>query len=317
MKRSSDPQSVLDKYRASLSPGVATRERAWDGLAARAAAGEAPSLATAPPPPVLPVAAAGLARGPALLAGALGASALLIAAAWSWRALHAPSPQTARELPRAAAAGPERAAPSQAEPQRITLSVAVQPAQVARGAGSSPAPAAHEAESSARPAARTALSSRTSATISRNGTPAPSASAVAHSASSQSQMAHASGAGASFAPFGATQRVPMVRAPERSADTAAKPAPQLEEELRLLRSAYEALRSGHPKRALNWLGEHAARFPRGSLAEARDVARIMALCQAGQRNAARTEAAHFLQLSPRSPHAGRVRSLCTDTGEPP
>jgi hypothetical protein len=124
-------------------------------------------------------------------------------------------------------------------------------------------------------------------------------------------------AGGSFAGFDVAPngRVP---ASVRGANTGTgEAAPQLEEELRLLRAAYEALRSDRPKRALSWLDEHATRFPHGALAETREVARIMALCQTGQREAARAEAAHFLQRSPRSPHAGRVRSLCVETSEAP
>jgi hypothetical protein len=312
MKRSCEPQTVLDQYRASLSPRGATRERVWDGLAQRAAAGEPPNLVP-PPPPVVPVVPARLASSSALLAGALGAVALLIAGAWSWRSQHAPAAPAApaRALPGAAVVAAEQAPadPPPAAPQDSAPSGAAQPPRTASGA-SFPAATEHEVAPRA-PASASSAALRASGHASRDGAASPSARATA------APNAVPGGAGGSFAGFdGAPNgRVP---ASERGANTGTgRAVPQLEEELRLLRAAYEALRADRPKRALSWLGEHATRFPHGALAETREVARIMALCQAGQREAARAEAAHFLQRSPHSPHAGRVRSLCAEASEPP
>src|SRR5262249_14693926 len=84
----------------------------------------------------------------------------------------------------------------------------------------------------------------------------------------------------------------------------------LDEELSLLRGAYDALRAGRPQYALERLAQHAARFPDGELAEAREVARMIALCHAGRSTAARAQAAEFLARAPKSPYAARVRLIC-------
>jgi hypothetical protein len=51
-------------------------------------------------------------------------------------------------------------------------------------------------------------------------------------------------------------------------------------------------------------------FPDGHLAEARDVARILALCQAGNVEQSEQHAERFLQQRPQSPCALRVQSGC-------
>jgi hypothetical protein len=85
----------------------------------------------------------------------------------------------------------------------------------------------------------------------------------------------------------------------------------LDDEMRLLKAAYSALRAGKPEQALAQLAEHTWRFPNGELAESRDVAHIMALCRAGKVEASRSEAKRFLSERPSSPFAGRVRAICT------
>jgi outer membrane protein assembly factor BamD (BamD/ComL family) len=77
-----------------------------------------------------------------------------------------------------------------------------------------------------------------------------------------------------------------------------------------LSAAQRAVRQGLPERALLVLAEHAWRFPNGQLADAREVTRIAALCQAGNRSLARTERARFLDRHPESPFIDRVRALC-------
>ena len=56
----------------------------------------------------------------------------------------------------------------------------------------------------------------------------------------------------------------------------------VDEEMRLLSLAYSFLRAGRPRDALAQLAEHAERFPHGKLAESRQVAHIIALCDSGQ-----------------------------------
>jgi hypothetical protein len=87
----------------------------------------------------------------------------------------------------------------------------------------------------------------------------------------------------------------------------------LDEETRLLADAQLALRSGKAERALALLAEHTWRFPRGQLAEAREVAHVVALCEAGHAASSRAEAKRFLAKRPRSPFAERVRTVCAGT----
>jgi hypothetical protein len=93
------------------------------------------------------------------------------------------------------------------------------------------------------------------------------------------------------------------------------PAPQadeatVDEEVRLLHDAQLAVRSGDARRALSLLDEHASRFPAGKLADAREVTRMLALCDLGARAAAREKADHFLAEHPGSPFSDRVRRIC-------
>jgi outer membrane protein assembly factor BamD (BamD/ComL family) len=99
---------------------------------------------------------------------------------------------------------------------------------------------------------------------------------------------------------------------------AAEAAPKLDtidDEMSMLGSAHASLRAGRPSEALAQLAEHKRRFPTSKLAESREVARIIALCQAGQRKTARAAAERFLATHSGSPLANRVRTVCADTGE--
>jgi hypothetical protein len=111
---------------------------------------------------------------------------------------------------------------------------------------------------------------------------------------------------------------PVINPPKRKAiaDSVQTAAPELrestiDEEMRLLRDAQSALRAGSPARSLALLDEHATRFPAGKLSDARDVTRMLALCNAGQRALARSEAERFLSRRPDSPFTERVRHICT------
>jgi regulator of sirC expression with transglutaminase-like and TPR domain len=85
----------------------------------------------------------------------------------------------------------------------------------------------------------------------------------------------------------------------------------VDEEVRLLTAAQAAIRAGQPAQGLALLDQHAARFPKGKLSEARDVAHMMAQCALGNRDASRREVERFLRHSPRSPYADRVQRICT------
>lgn len=59
-----------------------------------------------------------------------------------------------------------------------------------------------------------------------------------------------------------------------------------------------ALRENDAKRALQLLSEHATRFPSGKMGSAREVTRMLALCQSGRGVEARAEAERFLARHP-------------------
>jgi hypothetical protein len=89
-------------------------------------------------------------------------------------------------------------------------------------------------------------------------------------------------------------------------------AQALKEEQTLIAGAKSALDAGDASGAMRALAEHARRFPGGILTEERSALRVMALCARGDTGQAETERADFLSRWPRSPHAGRVRSACSE-----
>lgn len=98
--------------------------------------------------------------------------------------------------------------------------------------------------------------------------------------------------------------------PTLPAPPAAPPAPPdtLAAEATRLREAHGALQGGDAARALALLDEQGAAG--AQLREERAAARVLALCQLGKVDEARAAAARFLQESPRSPLADRVRASC-------
>lgn len=81
-----------------------------------------------------------------------------------------------------------------------------------------------------------------------------------------------------------------------------------ETETHLLQRAQEAL-SAEPARALALAGDHAARFPKGSLSQEREVIAIGALVALGRAPEARARADAFLARFPTSAHRGRIEVL--------
>jgi outer membrane protein assembly factor BamD (BamD/ComL family) len=77
-----------------------------------------------------------------------------------------------------------------------------------------------------------------------------------------------------------------------------------------LRAAQQALRAGDNDRALALLEQQDAHHPSGALAQERQAARVMALCQSQQVALARREAARFEARFPGSPLLGKVRGAC-------
>jgi hypothetical protein len=87
-------------------------------------------------------------------------------------------------------------------------------------------------------------------------------------------------------------------------------ASSLQEEALLVREANAAIESGDAVRSLALAEEHARRFSNGSLVPEGSAVHILALCQAGRLDQARTETAAFLLAHPEGPLSMRVRSSC-------
>ncbi len=105
---------------------------------------------------------------------------------------------------------------------------------------------------------------------------------------------------------------PSSPAPPATTRAAARRAPgELAAETALIASAQAATNRGQAGRALELLDQYERRFGGGALAEEHAAARVLALCSAGRRAAARAEAAQFLARWPRSPQAARVRQACS------
>jgi outer membrane protein assembly factor BamD (BamD/ComL family) len=94
----------------------------------------------------------------------------------------------------------------------------------------------------------------------------------------------------------------------------------LERHNALLRTAAERLRAGAADDAIATITAHAREFPESSLADARAVLRIEALCAVGKPAQARGEAKLFLAEHPDSMLRGRIARSCAksvvDSSEP-
>lgn len=108
----------------------------------------------------------------------------------------------------------------------------------------------------------------------------------------------------------AKETKPVPRA--RRTPTPPRSAGDLSAEVDLLKRAQLAQAKGQPARALEILREHRRRFPDGRMAEAREVARMTALCTLGREPELAKAKARFLAEHADSAHAARVRNLCTD-----
>ncbi|PTL76577.1 hypothetical protein [Vitiosangium sp. GDMCC 1.1324] len=107
-------------------------------------------------------------------------------------------------------------------------------------------------------------------------------------------------------------RVPRPPAPEVPRPTQLRPAEtpaEMDEELTLLETAYQALRGGDAAGALEEAERHAARFPEGALAQEREVLAIDALVRMGRRTEAGARAETFRARYPTSTHWVRIQGL--------
>ncbi len=88
------------------------------------------------------------------------------------------------------------------------------------------------------------------------------------------------------------------------------PIDSLTEENKLLAAAHAELSRGNAGAALALLDEHAARFPRGTLAPERRATRAMALCKAGRVEEGRRELVALYGGDSKSPMAQKIDRAC-------
>jgi hypothetical protein len=81
-------------------------------------------------------------------------------------------------------------------------------------------------------------------------------------------------------------------------------------ETELLREVHAAIGRGDGTQALTLLASYDKRFKSGLLREEKSAARVLALCVAGQRDRARSEASRFVSRFPRSPLIARLNASC-------
>ena len=87
-------------------------------------------------------------------------------------------------------------------------------------------------------------------------------------------------------------------------------SPHLADEVEALREAHTALREGRAGEAMEVLDQDAA--PSSGLEQERAAMRVFALCRLGKTQEAQRQAKAFLAQWPKSPHAARVRTACTE-----
>jgi hypothetical protein len=95
----------------------------------------------------------------------------------------------------------------------------------------------------------------------------------------------------------------------RHAEEASETPSALQAESRLLASARAKFAGGDPQGALDDIARLSARFPRGKLAQEREVVAIDCLAALGNRDAMHSRALAFLQRFPNGPYAAYVRQM--------
>jgi hypothetical protein len=273
MKRSAREVAALEHYRAFASPDSRARERMLQGLNRRFAHGELPQVIASGPPARLVQAATLPVSRALLMAAALATAVAVMIAVWSKRSSDKPVASRQASSAQAEIAA-ARQAPAPVQPS--------QSSEVVAPVRDEQSPAPPRKALPGRPPKHHALR--------ESAVPPPSAAAKDK-----------------LAPAAARE----LAAPAADGQQQARRR-DLDEELKLLRGAYDALNAGNTDAAFKQLAEHAARFPRGELSESREVTRMIALCQVGQSATARAQAAQFLARSPDSPYAARVRLICRD-----
>jgi hypothetical protein len=273
-------KDLLERYRKAESLGSDARTRMLSGLRAKMSLG-APAVGAPKASALSKLAAAGKTK---ILLGVLAVS---IPAAWTIQKAHRSVDYTLRT-----ATPPVPTAPT------VVTAPAVEAAPRATdgepyGSASALAAVPFEALPEVAPESEPRLRSKRSSTAERSVTAADDKPTSPKVAVEEPKSA---------AP------VERETAPEKATTEST-----LDQEMELLKRARLAQKAGHPAEALGILAQHAKEFPNGKLSESRDVARVIALCDAGQTQASRAAAERFLAQRPNSPFANRVRTACTNS----
>ena len=257
----SNARQLLEAFQADQTPPAGARDRVWESMQARAAAGDlGPSVGGSA------TATAGIGT-PSLL---LGGVALAVGAGLVGWALTAGDP-TERERVASPPPTVELAAPA-------AQAVVRPPPTPAEGK-----PAVIDLSSSSRPALDVAGVDTSSPEGSEPETAEPR-------------------------PRVRRSKTKPLR-PE-PALPAASPEDDLAAELALMGKAREALRAGDYRRALSLLDRHAKQFRGGLLKGERETSQIRALCQLGERDAARELASRVAGRRGSSHASDRVMKIC-------
>jgi hypothetical protein len=276
---SQQAREILKRYRAAESLGSDARARMLTGLRAKIATG-APALGASKTSLLSRLATAGKTK---LILGAL---AVAVPAAWT---IHRSQSSVDYTLRTATPSVPAAPAVTAAAPRQDV--VGAPKASVDEPYGSASASDVDVPVEVATPETEGPTN---------EARPAPKRSAVAQ----RTQVATANP--------GVTHKAVVLEETAEEAPAPAPPASTLDQEMQLLKRAQVAQASGRPSEALSILAEHAKQFPNGKLAESREVARVIALCQSGQAQASRSAADRFLAARPNSPFASRVRGVCAE-----
>lgn len=99
--------------------------------------------------------------------------------------------------------------------------------------------------------------------------------------------------------------------PHHVTQPAFDPVSTLADELDLVRRATAAINEQRWAQAIDWLDQHASRYPQGALAQERSGLRALSLCKLGHADG-KNAAARFVRTYPDSPMIERLRASCAE-----
>ncbi len=149
-------------------------------------------------------------------------------------------------------------------------------------------------------------------TTATSPSPSPSPSTTTSTSTSASASTSTSTSTVPEAPSTPAPLHPSTPTPVKIKPTVAPvdPVESLKEEKALIEQATRRLDGGDPGGALKILGLHQKKFRNGQLTAERVGTRVLALCDLGKAEQARTEAGRFLGRWSGHPMAERVRAAC-------